>query len=191
MKNQLIQKALSLFESKGFVETSIQDIVDACGVTKGSFYYYFKSKGQLLKNIQLDYINELLSAQEKIIENKKGNQTKLKQMIALLITKIKTDGASARIFFREMRHLPQSDLDEIVTKRDKIRYNIKNVIQSGIETDEFSSSIDSDLVTFAILGMCNWSYSWYDPAGNLNEDDVIEGYLNLVLHGINRPSSYN
>ncbi len=51
MKEKIIEKAIELFEKKGFSTTSIQDIVDELGVTKGSFYYYFSSKEQLLMDI--------------------------------------------------------------------------------------------------------------------------------------------
>ena len=44
MKQKIKNTSISLFEQKGFAETSIQDIVDSLGVTKGTFYYYFASK---------------------------------------------------------------------------------------------------------------------------------------------------
>lgn len=99
MKAKLIEESLSLFEKRGFAETSIQDIVDACGVTKGSFYYYFKSKTELLFDIQLDYTNDVLAVFDRIIVRAIDNQAKLRAMVEVLIRKIKTDGPNARIFF--------------------------------------------------------------------------------------------
>jgi len=43
-KNHLLQVGLSLLATHGYNGTSIQDIVSAAGVPKGSFYYYFESK---------------------------------------------------------------------------------------------------------------------------------------------------
>lgn len=60
MKAKITEHSIRLFEQKGFTETSIQDIVDSIGVTKGTFYYYFSSKEQLLMDIHMDYITKLL-----------------------------------------------------------------------------------------------------------------------------------
>ena len=40
-----------LFYTKGYDQTSIQEIIDAVGVAKGLFYYYFRAKGDLLDAI--------------------------------------------------------------------------------------------------------------------------------------------
>lgn len=64
-KQQIIATAITLFEKKGYAETSVQDIVNALGATKGTFYYYFTSKNELLKRIHLEFIEELLIKQKK------------------------------------------------------------------------------------------------------------------------------
>jgi AcrR family transcriptional regulator len=50
-KQELMDAALDLFADKGYDNTSINDIIDRVGVTKGAFYYYFKSKEQVLDEI--------------------------------------------------------------------------------------------------------------------------------------------
>ncbi|MGD6830763.1 TetR/AcrR family transcriptional regulator [Sutcliffiella halmapala] len=47
-KLQVIKKAHQLFIEKGFQATSIQDILDFSGISKGTFYNYFSSKNELL-----------------------------------------------------------------------------------------------------------------------------------------------
>lgn len=50
-KMHVIQKAHQLFLEKGFQATSIQDILDYSGISKGTFYNYFSSKNELLISI--------------------------------------------------------------------------------------------------------------------------------------------
>ncbi|MFT9596449.1 TetR/AcrR family transcriptional regulator [Mesobacillus sp.] len=50
-KRHVIEKAHQLFIEKGFQATSIQDILDFSGISKGTFYNYFTSKNQLLMDI--------------------------------------------------------------------------------------------------------------------------------------------
>jgi AcrR family transcriptional regulator len=50
-KQEFLQAALDLFSKRGYENTSVQDIIGAVGVTKGSFYYYFKSKEDVLDGL--------------------------------------------------------------------------------------------------------------------------------------------
>ncbi|UFT99236.1 TetR/AcrR family transcriptional regulator [Radiobacillus kanasensis] len=56
-KKQIIDAAHYLFTEKGFVNTSIQEVLDKAGVAKGTFYNYFSSKSECLIAI-LDYVKE-------------------------------------------------------------------------------------------------------------------------------------
>nr|WP_174727959.1 TetR/AcrR family transcriptional regulator [Mesobacillus harenae] len=50
-KQQVIEKAHRLFIDKGYQATSIQDILDASAISKGTFYNYFPSKSELFKAV--------------------------------------------------------------------------------------------------------------------------------------------
>lgn len=53
-KGELITAAESLFRERGYPQTSVNDIVNKVGVAQGTFYYYFKSKDDIL-NAVVDY----------------------------------------------------------------------------------------------------------------------------------------
>lgn len=185
MKNEIVKKSIEMFESKGFTETSIQDIVDALGVTKGTFYHYFTSKEQLLMDIHFQYIDTLLRKQQLILEDaSKDYKTKLHDNIHLLITGIATHGQEGRVFFREIRNLNPDNLIIIKKKRDEFRFNFQKVIELGIKNGEFRRDLRSDMVAFGILGMCNWSYYWYNPEGVVPEYELIHTYLEVAINGI-------
>jgi AcrR family transcriptional regulator len=52
-KEQFIKAALELFKENGYENTTINMILDKVGAAKNSFYYYFKSKEELLKAVML------------------------------------------------------------------------------------------------------------------------------------------
>ncbi|MFY0759230.1 TetR/AcrR family transcriptional regulator [Metabacillus dongyingensis] len=186
MKEKIIQQSIQLFGEKGFKETSIQDIVDSLSVTKGTFYYYYKSKTELLMAIHLKYIDDLLRKQEEIIQDdEKMYKDKLHEIVYMLIHDIEKEGLSAKVFFREMRNLSEEDMEEVVVKRDLFRVKIQQVIEAGIAAGEFRSDLQTDIVTFGILGMTNWSYFWFDPNGRVSDREVSEIFLKMVLEGLN------
>ncbi|WP_298829801.1 TetR/AcrR family transcriptional regulator [uncultured Planococcus sp.] len=184
MKAEIKQKSILLFEERGFSETSIQDIVQALGVTKGTFYYYFTSKEQLLMDIHLGYIDDLLEHQEKIRRKQLSNREKLTQIIALLIIDIANHGPSGKVFFREMRHLCEDNALEVKGKREKFRKNLEEIISDGMVQHEFRQGLQPDIIAFAILGVTNWSYQWFNPAGGISADRLADIYSDLILNGI-------
>jgi AcrR family transcriptional regulator len=193
MKHKLIETGIQLFDQNGFKSTSVQDIVQLLGVTKGTFYYYFNSKEELLKDIHLIYIEELVKQQQKIIDNPESTFTKkLYEIVTLLIRNIRTERQSARIFTREMRHLSGHYLEEIKEKRNKFRKTLQRLIEDGMEQGEFKQGWPSDILTMGILGVTNWSYYWYNPDGEVSEEKIVDIFVNLILTGISTNDSvYN
>ena len=184
MKQKIIQESILLFERKGFGSTSIQDIVDALNVTKGTFYYYFSSKEQLLMDIHSEYIEDLLKRQSDIMAQSGTCHEKLRAIIHLLIADIEAQGPAGRVFFREMRHLGEEHAEEVRQKRDTFRRNLEHILAQGIEQGEFRKDLQVQMLSFAILGMTNWSYQWYQPDGKIPPQELTDIYVDMVLNGI-------
>ena len=186
MKDKITEQSILLFEKKGFSQTSIQDIVDELEVTKGTFYYYFSSKEQLLMDIHLNYISGLLERQEIILHTDATERQKLIQMIHLLICDIKDKGPSAKVFFREIRHLGDKHMEMIKKQREQFRLHIEKIVQTGMEKGEFRNNLRPDIIAFGILGVTNWSYNWYKPNGEVTIDELVEIYAAMLLTGIEK-----
>ena len=66
-RNLIMEKALELFAENGFTATSIQQITDSCGISKGSFYLYFKSKDELIYGLIDYFMTELITNIERSV----------------------------------------------------------------------------------------------------------------------------
>jgi AcrR family transcriptional regulator len=185
VKERITEQSILLFEKKGFSETSIQDIVDSLGVTKGTFYYYFSSKEQLLMDIHIGYIDDMLAIQGKILsDDLKNCKEKLYEIVLMLLSNIESQGPSARVFFREMRNLSEKNLTEIIAKRDKFRLSLQGLLDEGKERKEFRENLQTDIVAFGILGVTNWSYQWFNPKGKHTDEEVAKIFVEMILQGI-------
>ena len=56
VRDQLLDTGLQLLHERGFNATSVQDITEAAGVPKGSFYNHFESKEDLGAEVVLRYL---------------------------------------------------------------------------------------------------------------------------------------
>lgn len=55
-KQAILDAAVKLVEEKGYAETSILDICKECGITKPTFYYYYKSKEDIFEDFDFHYL---------------------------------------------------------------------------------------------------------------------------------------
>jgi len=191
MKSELIKQSINLFVEKGFSATSIQDIVDTIGVTKGSFYYHFKSKEALLMDIHSHYIDDLLRRQKTILDTEKSYKDKLMAIVELIVGDIEKQGAVGRVYFREIRHLKEDNAAIIRQKRATFRDNIEMLLAQGIEANEFRKELQPKIITFAILGITNWSYQWFNPEGSLSVKELSAMYMDFILYGIHSSGTPN
>jgi len=60
-REEIIRKGAGLIHAQGFNATGIQQVLDAAGVPKGSFYFYFKSKEDFGLTV-IDYFREYIEA---------------------------------------------------------------------------------------------------------------------------------
>ncbi|KGP90557.1 TetR family transcriptional regulator [Pontibacillus chungwhensis BH030062] len=185
MREKIINTSIALFGERGFREASIQDITRELGVTKGTFYYYFTNKEDVLMHIHLRFIEGLLEQQEAILQDAKlTEREKLYANVKMIISNIKSGAQSARVFFREMRHLSEKHTSQVLPKRDEFQRNLQHIIQTGINNGEFRSDLRADMLSFAVLGVSNWSYFWYEPDGEVTEDELTDLYMKMILEGI-------
>jgi AcrR family transcriptional regulator len=69
-RNEILDTAQRLFIEKGFIQTSVSEIVKEIGVAQGTFYYYFKTKEDILKAIIDRYTGEITAGTIPIIERR-------------------------------------------------------------------------------------------------------------------------
>ena len=69
-RREILVAARELFVKKGYEQTSVNDILKIVDIAKGTFYYYFASKEEVLEAIILDIVEEGARRSEKILRDK-------------------------------------------------------------------------------------------------------------------------
>ena len=141
-KNELLDAAQELFFTKGYKQTSIESIIKKIGVAKGTFYYYFKSKEDLMNKLVKRMTNQIQLEVKKITERTDLDAlTKLnKAFIATRKTKlenIELIKLYLKVLYKDenimLRHkIYMSNIDLLVPEFAKI-------IQQGVEEKVFNT----------------------------------------------------
>jgi hypothetical protein len=92
------------------------------------------------------------------------------------------------IFFREQAELldriSAGDIHRLMREYQQI---MAGILEEGVREGAFTAGLDSRLVTNAIFGMCNYTYKWYKPGGEVPIQEVARVFAALITEGLRKP----
>ena len=158
-KKELLDAALDLFYEKGCHKTSINDIISRVGVTKGAFYYYFKSMEDVLESIALNEASKLIQVAQKYSSDKNLNALeKMKGLMQEAVVYNKTNAEHRIKLFRLMQDEENAKLAQKIHKKAyEISYPmIKAIIEQGMQEGYFKveSSGDAAELYIQLTSIC-------------------------------------
>jgi len=183
-RRALIDSAVSLFGEQGYAATSVQEITDAAGVTKGAFYHHFEHKEDLLRLIHDDFVDYYLSAMEDVVARYPKPDEQLAELIKAFVPIVESYQASLRVFLQEQRYLTGARFAAVKAKRDRFDELWQDVLNRGIEQGLFRDDLDPRVVGLGIIGMLSWIQTWYRPGGRYTAEEVGRILGTLVLDGL-------
>jgi len=164
--------AARLFNEKGYLETSMDDISGVVRLSKGGIYHYFSSKNEILYFILMNYMDLILEGLEEDLKGMEGSLEKLQFIISRHIELYRNNLSEARTLLHEAHFLPAGYFRAIFEKERRYYQ-----ILMGVLSEMFGGRVPKErltVVTFTLLGMCNWIYSWYDPEGPVPPEELSE-----------------
>ena len=152
-RNEIIETAGKLFEEKGYEQTQVQDIVNEIGVAKGLFYYYFKSKDEVMEELADRYADAIIDAVNNLIDKDISTFDKINRIFQIFIDsaekksgifmgilKVKNGITHERIFFNVGKKMVP-----LVTE----------LILSGNDNGECNCSDPKFITEFLVSGLFN------------------------------------
>ena len=110
-KKQLImERALELFAEQGFEPTSVQQITEHCGISKGAFYLSFKSKDELIVALIDQFMSQMISNTDYQVTNMQNNELSLYNFYFTMFQASQKHSNFAKILMKEQSHSFNSEL---------------------------------------------------------------------------------
>ena len=183
-KEKIIQHAFDLFAEKGYTETTMDDIVQSLGMSKGGIYNYFKSKEEMFLAIAESRFNK----RHKVVSEFNGelsNKEKIIKYITWTLTGLFDDKTSkgARFTFEFWSVLSRNpEMREKSLNRYKLFYkDLSLIIKMGIDEGEFYEDTDIESICYIILATMD-GIGFVSSVMSVGiTEKVIENYLDMVL----------
>ncbi|WP_224240239.1 TetR/AcrR family transcriptional regulator [Hyalangium gracile] len=185
----ILETAARLICERGYEGTSMQEIADACRLTKAGLYHYIQNKEQLLSAIMgygMDlFEGQVLAKVADIADPVERLRDCMRRNIELV-----TRGANKEVIIILHEHATLTgEAREYIDRRKKQYVRFIEATFSEAVRQGRMRPIDPTIVAFSFLGMVLWVYKWFKPDGRLTEDQIISGMLDLFFAGLAAPGS--
>lgn len=151
-KNEILGAAEELFAEKGYENTAVSDIVKKVGVAQGLFYYYYKSKKEILNSLADMYTKRIVKSIEDIVDSDNSSIDKIhlciERFIDVLGLRQKRITKLVNYFHKEentaMHH------KYALKMLDKITPILAKVIKQGVDEKIFNTDYPEEVTGFLL-----------------------------------------
>jgi AcrR family transcriptional regulator len=186
-RQRIYDTAMNLFNRKGYMRVSVNDICEKAGVSKGTFYYYFKSKDQVLLEEFLKIDKFFVTLIEKL---EKKHKSPVKRLVALTLASFEyIDTLSVKTF----KIIWHSQIDPMLKRpgmTDPARplyAIIDGLIREGQEQGELRSDVSTEtLKQLYIRCYRGILYEWCLQNGKFDLIQACKDFTKLVIEGFEK-----
>src|SRR3989442_10751138 len=179
----ILRTAARIFAEKSFHSTSMRDISRATGVSLAGLYHYCKSKEELLFLIQDHCFGRVLERLELRIKGTNNPLEKLRVFIDNHLSFFAANMAEMKVLSHEAESLSGHLHKHVSTKKERYARVARKILREIAEQERTNVGIDLTVATYALFGMMNWIYNWYDPRGKLSVNQLVDNITRLFLAG--------
>jgi len=146
-RKEFIEVARELFMEKGFEQTSISDITSKMGMSHGSFFYYFKSKNDVMKAVICDILNYWKEFMDNLAANEEMNGLEKMQLILQMSIESSTVKQNINEFFEKKGN---AAMYQEYRKRSHeiIMPLITEIVEQGVEEGIFDLEFPKETVEY-------------------------------------------
>ncbi|MGY0694215.1 TetR/AcrR family transcriptional regulator [Virgibacillus sp. FSP13] len=182
-KEDILRTAIRVLSEKGYHGTTMEEIASKLLMTKGSVYYYFHDKQDLLYQSQIMLLERSLKNIEQVRKQDLPVIKKLRKAVIVHIEYLLSERSGFELMMQPEHIFTTEQLEQILRLRDDYGENFDQLILIGIEANLFHT-VDVKIVRNIILGAMNWVTQWYSAEGKMSETEIavsISDYLLRIL----------
>jgi AcrR family transcriptional regulator len=183
-RREIMNKASELFLHKGYDKTSVNTIVEELKIAKGTFYYYFKSKEEILCAILEETIEKYSESIKEELNGLSGAGNKMQ----FILRKLLMQSNAPEQMPVHIKDDENDKLHQILERKfyEKFHPVLVEIIEEGIKEEIFDIKYPSEITELLIRGVRSFMHvhipKFNDPAYAMKKLLALEELFNRVLH---------
>ena len=176
----LLSHAARVFAGRGYDRTSMRDLAAASGMSLAGIYYYVRGKEELLYHIQERCFTQVMDGAEAALQAAVDPEERLAAFIKHHVTFFAGHMPEMKV----LSHEAQALSGERLRKVNQIKRRYVNLLERLLkDVAPERPPLERSAATYALFGMMNWIYNWYDPAGALDAAPLADLMTRIFLGG--------
>lgn len=193
-RDAILAAAAAAFTERGYTATTIDDIADRLGATKGRVYHYYRSKADIFLDIHRYAMQRMLDVVTPLAEGSDPPTARIAAMVRAHAILLMTSFPFQRVSVQGLeRHLAgrvterqRAALDGVIRMRDTYEGLFVRVLEEGVRTGEFRPLLPRRAIK-PILGSLNWLTVWYRPRPHEDaaaQEAIADEMVEFVVRGL-------
>ncbi len=182
---RLFSAAVELLGERGYTGTTVDEIVERAGMAKGTVYYHFRSKSELVTALLDDGLRRLAESFRGEIKDAPNGEAALRALVHAELAYIQGYQAFSKLVMSEMWRADRDWRDSLRMLREQYVEVFAGTLRRGVAEGAFRADLDTQTSASTIFGMiATAALDWlvFDPQAAL--DDVERRLLPLVLGAV-------
>jgi len=182
-QQSILDGAARLFAERGFPKTTIEALARSLNASKAWIYHYYDSKEAVLYALLRDHVSRLVAIAEHATSWNEAPDAKLRRLIRSMLGAYGDARSKHVVLMNELDALPPHQRDELKALQNRIVDRFQRIIFE-LRPELESSPRYRRPVAMMLMGMINWTYTWFNPGGPLSAQEFADMVTDLFLGGI-------
>lgn len=189
VKETIIRESTKLFLANGFRGTSVKDITEAAGIGRGTLYWYFKSKDEILVSIFEKFDREFLEGLIRAVAAREGNFVAKYKAFHKFATEFARDNRDLALVFNTLLNeiVGTNTEAERVVKAiyEKYRRFIESMLEDGKRDGSVKADVDSAVYAHVVIAShTGMLVEWFVHGESLKVNPFVRTFRDFILKGI-------
>jgi AcrR family transcriptional regulator len=181
----LLAAAVDIIGHKGYSATTVDEVAEKAGVSKGVLYYHFASKAEMATAILEDGLTVFSNSLEYIGQKAQNGVAGLSSMAEAFATMVDSNRQFTKFLLSEIWREDREWRQTVKQCEDKMCATISDQVLRGQMEGTLRQDIDASFVATAFLGMClSLSLDWVTYHPTQSKEDFVKSLTNFASRGI-------
>ena len=181
-RDMILNQAAALFARRGYPATSMNEVAEACGLSKPTLYHSFKDKYNLLVHIADGHVSRLQALVEEVQAQNLPPEPRLRMLIQRFVEEYASAQHAHRVLTEDVKFLLPEDSERVLGKERAVVAAFADAL-AQMRPDTEAAGLTKAL-TMLLFGMINWMFTWLRPDGELNYEAMAPIVADLFFGGV-------
>jgi AcrR family transcriptional regulator len=181
-RDLILERAAALFARGGYPGTSMNQVAEACGLSKATLYHYYRDKYELLVSIADGHVTRLQGIVDDALAEEATPEGQMRVLVRRLVEEYANAQNEHRVLTEDVKFLQPEDRERVLGKERELVAAFARVI-AALRPDLKEAAMSKPL-TMLLFGMVNWMFTWMKPQGALAYEDMAPVVCDLFLGGL-------